>query len=140
MVGTHEGTTYEEYCAQLRMTSDQLDEVKEKKAVSDKMGASYESQGHASNPTHDTMDWEPSASITAARTRPRNHDGPPTKRLTKETRKTLLEMCRPKSQGPTVSYEAPAQGGASYEAPPSCSGRRKEEEEGTTGPGRRRNL
>src|SRR5271155_2757423 len=30
-VGTREEATYEEYCAQLRMTSDQLDEVKEKK-------------------------------------------------------------------------------------------------------------
>jgi len=43
MVGTHEGTTYEEYCAQLRMTSDQLDEVKERKAVSDKNGSLDES-------------------------------------------------------------------------------------------------
>lgn len=70
MVGTREAATYEEYCSQLRMTSDQLDEVKEKKSgFGRKWNNRMDAPTRASSPARDTMDWEPTTSASATRAR-----------------------------------------------------------------------
>lgn len=72
MVGTREAATYEEYCSQLRMTSDQLDEVKEKKGgFGRKWNNRTDAPTRTRSPAHDAMDWEPTTSASAARTGPR---------------------------------------------------------------------
>lgn len=69
MVGTREAVSYEGYCDQLRMTSDQLDEVKEKKKLfvrtKDRVGPMTSPKGEV----NDVMDWEPSTGASAARSK-----------------------------------------------------------------------
>jgi hypothetical protein len=72
MVGTREAVTYDEYCSQLRMTSDQLDEVKEKKnGFGRKWNSRTDVPTRTKSPARDTMDWEPTTSASAAHTGPR---------------------------------------------------------------------
>jgi hypothetical protein len=69
MVGTREAVTYEEYCSQLRMTSDQLDEVKEKKnSFGRKWNNRTDVPTRTKSPAHDTMDWELTTGVSAAYT------------------------------------------------------------------------
>ncbi|KAE8454369.1 hypothetical protein EG329_005294 [Mollisiaceae sp. DMI_Dod_QoI] len=69
MVGTQEEPTYEEYCAQLRITSDQLDEVKEKKSGFErKWNNRTDVPTRAKSPAFDAIDWEPTTGVSAART------------------------------------------------------------------------
>ena len=63
-----EEESYEEYCSQLRMISDQLAEMRERNALR----TTWKQEKAASLPKEspsDTMDWEPSTSTAAHHTK-----------------------------------------------------------------------
>ncbi len=75
MVGVREDDSYESYCHQLRMVSDQLDEVAELTAWRTKRRAALSPRAVQSTteagPSYDAMEWQPTqtVAIVAARTK-----------------------------------------------------------------------
>lgn len=69
MVGTKEEESYDDYCSQLRMISDQQAEVAELMARRNRWNVRSTTNAARPQAQADTMDWELTTSIAAARTR-----------------------------------------------------------------------
>jgi hypothetical protein len=91
-IGMNEESSYEEYCSQLRMISDQLADLKNGSNHRSPWGKAR-SPSPPKGPNPDAMDWEPSTAVAATRTKRKEPRWAPPEEINRRYEENLCLRC-----------------------------------------------